>query len=369
MSQWSKNARVNNISILIILLISFLTTLILFFDPYPYRSSDLMECILSLQNGKFHHIFIAVRPILPFLAIISPLPPELTLSIISLCSFIASYFICSYYVKSLFPSSRISFYGAYFTNFVFPLILTSSARMADAFSYFLSLCVLALFVKNFKRELAKNRLWVYLGLFSGLIVLVRENIWASIIAVCLCLLLARKVKTLLTYILSAIIIPVTWNLYTSFSYGLNYLTAFYTSVSLSIKYSGVAYNPWKVLGYFIDGLTPFLLAFTLLWILNEVDRDRFKLLHIISLPFISAAILWPGLYEPRIVIVALPAIAPLTGYGANILIERLSTQPIYGKLGRDRIEYAVLISYFLFNILMAYLNNGLRFSYIFSKIY
>ncbi|MEN2974601.1 MAG: hypothetical protein ABDH32_03365, partial [Candidatus Caldarchaeales archaeon] len=115
---------------------------------------------------------------------------------------------------------------------------------------------------------------------------------------------------------------------------MNYLTALSTTTSLSVKYSGVIYNPLKVLGYLLDGLTPFLLIFTLLWIVNEVDKERFKFLHLISIPFFFAAILWPGLYEPRLAIVVLPAVAPLVGYGANELIIKISSQPIYQKLGR-----------------------------------
>lgn len=344
-------------------------TIVLFFDPYPYRSSDLMECILSLRRGDFQHLFIAVRPILPFIGLITPISSALTITIINIISYIASYLICFHYVHMLFQNTKVAFYSAYFTTFVFPLILTSSARMSDVLSYFVSLCILVLFVKKVYLNYPNaDGGWIYFGLFSGLVTLIRENVWASILAICTYLLSINKVRILLIYLSTAIIIPGLWNIFTTINYKLNYLAAISTAISLSMKYSGVVYNPLKVLGYLLDGLTPFLLIFILLWIINEVDEKRFKFLNIISIPFLSGAILWPGLYEPRIAIVVLPAVAPLIGYGANELISRASYQPIYRKLGKKGLEIVILTSYLLFNVLLAYLNNGSKFSYIFSEI-
>lgn len=239
--------------------------------------------------------------------------------------------------------------------------------MSDVSGYFASLYILMLFTRKILRTNPTTKFLIIFGLVSGLAIFIRESVWASILAICISLLSMRKIRELLAYVLAVTLIPMTWNIYTTINYNLNYFTGLSTAMSLSLKYSGAIYNPFKVLGYLLDGLTPFHLIFILLWIVNETNRERFKFLHLVSLPFFLAAALWPGLYEPRIAIVVLPATAPLIGYGANELINRISSQPIYRRLGRGGLEFIILASYLLFNILMAYLNNGLRFSYIFSE--
>jgi len=138
---------------------------------------------------------------------------------------------------------------------------------------------------------------------------------------------------------------------------MNYLTQISTGLSLSMKYSGVFYNPIKVVGYLIVGLTPVLIILALVGILLDENEERFKIVHFLALPSLLLAI-----YEPRVAIIALPGIIYLCGYGLSKLIIQLSKRPFY-KIGSGTLLLIILLTLNLLgNLFLAYINNGSKIS-------
>jgi len=143
---------------------------------------------------------------------------------------------------------------------------------------------------------------------------------------------------------------------------MNYLTQLSTGIHLSIKYCGIPYNPIKVIGYLINGLTPILIVLGFLGILLDRDVMRFKLIHLIGIPYLSLAILWPAIYEARVAIIAFPGIVHICGYGLNRLIEEISQRPIYRACGRRALTLLFLTANLCINLFLAYANNNYRIS-------
>lgn len=316
-----------------------------------------------MKRGDFNVMLFAVRPILLLLAYISPWNPLPFLSLISLVSYLVSVYLSYRFARELYDkSSALLTSSLLASNFV--VILLSSAPMADLPSLASALAIQFLVLRGLKSHVVNELSWLKYGLLSGFLILVRENVMMSVAAMCLLLLHKKLYKPLLAYTISALIVVACWQTFVSEVLRMSYLTQLSTGISLSMKYSGIPYNPLKVLGYLIDGFTPILIVLAFLGILLDGDKERFRLIHIIGLPPLMLAILWPAIYEPRLAVIAFPGIIHICGYGLSKLMERLSEKPIYGICGKNALITLFLAANLCINLFLAYVNNNYEFSAI-----
>lgn len=341
---------------------SILLSITLFFSVKKYSESDLIQAALRVRRGDFNIMLFAVRPIL-LLAYISPWNPLPFFSLISLVSYLISVYLSYKFARELYDKWS-AFLASSLLASNFAMILLSSAPMADLPGLASALAIQVMVFRGLKKHSNNRILWLKYGLLSGFMTLVRENVTMSVVAMCLLLLYKRLYKTLIAYTLSAFIVVACWQMFTSEVFYMSYLTQLLTGISLSVKYSGEPYNPFKVIGYLVNGLTPMLIILAFLGILFDNDEERFKMIHLIGLPPLMLAILWPAIYEPRVAIIAFPGIIHICGHGLRELIIKLSEKPIY-RVCREHMLIALFLSTNLcINLFLAYLNNNYSFSAI-----
>jgi hypothetical protein len=101
-------------------------TLLLFFVPDVSSGSHIVEEVLQLE-GRVTNLFIAVRPFLVFFAkLLLPLPPTITISVLSGIMYIAS-IILSYYITKLLYGEKNCLY-------------ISNALASECLSYAVCVC-------------------------------------------------------------------------------------------------------------------------------------------------------------------------------------------------------------------------------------
>jgi len=350
-----------SIIVIIFTIASILISIILFFSVERYSESDLISAALRVKKGNFNVMLFAVRPILLLLTYVSPWNPLPFLSLTSLVSYLISVYLSYKFARELYDKlSALLASSLLASNFA--VILLSSAPMADLPSLASALAIQLMVLKGLKSCLDNRFSWLRYGLVSGFLVLVRENVMASVAAMCFLLLYKKLYKPLLTYGISTFIVVACWQIFTSEVFHINYLTQLSTGVLLSMKYSGMIYNPFKVIGYLIKGLTPLLMILALLGIVFDDDKERFKLIHIIGLPSFMLAILWPAIYEPRVAVIAFPGMIHVCGYGLSKLIGKLSEKPIYRVCGGSALITLILATNICINLFLAYINNNYSFS-------
>ncbi|MCD6312349.1 MAG: glycosyltransferase family 39 protein [Thaumarchaeota archaeon] len=347
--------------ILVFIIIAVALSTTLFFSIEKYSRSDLISAALKVKDGNFDTMLFAVRPLLLLLVYALPWNPLYFLSLISLASYLISVYLSYRFTRELYDKMSALLASSLLAS-NFAVILASSAPMADLPSLAAVLAIQLIILRELRGHSNNGFSWLKYGLLSGLLVLVRENVLVCVAAMCFLLLYKRLYKPLLAYSISAFLVVACWQTFASEAFGMNYLTQLSTGISLSMKYSGKPYNPFKVVGYLISGLTPQLSLLAFLGILMDDDNDRFKLIHIIGLPPLALAALWPAIYEPRVAIIALPGIIHICGYGLNRLVGKLSERPIYRVCGRNTLIILFLTANLCINIFLAYLNNGYKFS-------
>jgi|GEM_PF-3273710 len=347
--------------ILAFIITSILLSVTLFFNVEKYAESDLMLSAKSVKNNDFKTMLFTVRPILLILAYILPQDPIQSLSILSLLSYLASVYLSYKFTKELYDE-KSALLASYLLTTNFAVILASSAPMADCPSIASNLTLLYLYFSKLRDVTESRKMWLIYGLLTSLLILVRENVLTSVIAICIILSYRKVYRQLVIYLFSIFTVVTVWQLFTTIQFNMNYLTQLSTGLSLSMKYSGVFYNPIKVVGYLIVGLTPVLIILALVGILLDENEERFKIVHFLALPSLLLAILWPAIYEPRVAIIALPGIIYLCGYGLNKLIIQLSKKPFY-KIGGGSLLLVLLLTLNLLgNLFLAYINNGSKIS-------
>ena len=317
---------------------------------------------MLLRSGVLRgNLLLAVRPVLPALASITPIKPSVLLPSVSLASWWLSAWLC-YKYASTFYSGPSPIYAVFLTLLSFPVILAGGAPMADVPALAAGLAVLLLVVPRVLRGEVRVKGLIPIGLASGALVLVRENVAASLLAVALVLLLKSKFKEAAAYLLCGSVAPILWTSFSATQLGLTYLSNIQTGVQISLAYSGLYYNPLRVVKYLLVGLGPLALPSIFAWLITGGKAEEFKLLHALALPHVLLAALWPGMYEPRLAIIAMPGVAPIVGEGFMLLLFKFSQLPIYGRLGLSALERGLLALYFIYNLALAYLNNSLRIS-------
>jgi len=302
-----------------------------------------------------------VRPILLILAYILPQDALQSLSILSLLSYLASVYLSYKFTKEVYDENS-ALLASYLLATNFAVILVSSAPMADIPSLASNLALLYIFFSKLRNTTKSRKAWLMYGLLTSLLILVRENVLTSVIAICIVLYYRKTYRQLMIYLFSVFIVLVCWQLFTTNQFNMNYLTQLSTGLLLSVKYSGVLYNPIKVISYLMIGLTPLLIILALIGILLDEDEERFKMSHFLALPSLLLAILWPAIYEPRVAIIALPGIIHLCGYGLNNLIIQLSKKPFYRNCGGYLLLIILLTLNLMSNLFLAYINNGFKIS-------
>ena len=302
-----------------------------------------------------------VRPILLILAYILPQDALQSLSILSLFSYLASVYLSYKFTKEVYDENS-ALLASYLLATNFAVILVSSAPMADIPSLASNLALLYIFFSKLRNTTKSRKAWLIYGLLTSLLILVRENVLTSVIAICIVLYYRKTYRQLMIYLSSVFIVLVGWQLFTTIQFNMNYLTQLSTGLLLSVKYSGVSYNPIKVISYLMIGLTPLLIILALIGILLDEDEERFKMSHFLALPSLLLAILWPAIYEPRVAIIALPGIIHLCGYGLNNLIIQLSKKPFYRNCGSYLLLIILLTLNLMSNLFLAYINNGFKIS-------
>ncbi|MCL7391827.1 MAG: glycosyltransferase family 39 protein [Thaumarchaeota archaeon] len=340
---------------------SILLSVTLFFNVEKYAESDLILSAKSVKNNDFQTMLFTVRPILLILAYIVPQDPLQSLPIISLISYLASVYLSYKFTKELY-NEESALLASYLLTTNFAVILVSSAPMADCPSIASNLTILYLYYSKLRDVTESREKWLIYGLLTSLLILVRENVLTSVIAICIILFYRKIYRQLGIYLFSIFTVLIIWQLFTTIQFNMNYLTQLSTGLSLSMKYSGVFYNPIKVVRYLIVGLTPVLIILALVGILLDENEERFKIVHFIALPPLLLSILWPAIYEPRVAIIALPGIIHLCGYGLNKLITQLSKKPFYRIGGGSLLLIILLTLNLLGNLFLAYINNGSKIS-------
>jgi len=340
-------------------IISILLTVLLFFRCDKYVMTDLLRAAVRVKAGDFNHLLFAVRPAILIVAYVLPIKPEVSLPLISMVFYVASIFLAFYFTKSLYDDISAVLAAALLAA-NFPVILNSSAPNADMAGLAAALLIQCLALRLLRQKSTNN--WIFMGLLSGSLVLIRETVLMAVIAVCLLLIYKRMRRAFLFYSVAAFLIIIAWQTYASLTFRMNYLTQFFTGLSLSTKYSGVIYNPLKVVGYLLDGLSPVLIVAAVIGLVLEEQEERFKILHVFGVPSLILSIGWPAIYEPRIAIIALPGLIHVGGYGLRKILESLSNKPIYGVRNGLPALLLILLIYTSGNFLLAYVNNGYMIS-------
>lgn len=347
--------------ILTFIITSILLSVTFFFNVEKYAESDLLVSAKSVKNNDFQTMLFTVRPILLILAYILPQDPIQSLSLLSLLSYLASVYLSYKFTKKLYDE-KSALLTSYLLAANFTIILVSSAPMADCPSLVSNLTLLYLYFSKLRDITMSRKAWLIFGLLTSLLILVRENVLTSVITICIILSYKKLYRQLVVYLFSIFIVLTFWQLFTTIQFNMNYLTQLSTGLSLSVKYSGVFYNPIKVVGYLMIGLTPVLIILAIVGILLDENEERFKIAHFLALPSLLLAVLWPAIYEPRITIIALPGIIYLCGYGLNKLITQLSWRPFYNIGGSSLLLIVLLTLNLLGNLFLAYINNGSKIS-------
>ena len=336
-------------------------TLLLFFVPDVSSGSHIVEEVLQLE-GRVPNLFIAVRPFLVFFAkLLLPLPPTITISVLSGIMYIAS-IILSYYITKLLYGEK--------TAYIYPmlwlpnayLMLFAFAPNADVPGLFGALLVMYLVIRHIYKSGKSDHATVYvmlLGFLSGALTLIRENVVSAILGAFFLLVTKEKWTKSIIYLVSALIIPSIWQLYVIFVHNISYLTFVDISVNNAIQYG---YHPFKIIRYFIYGLGPLPLFCLLMGLLSDRDRTRQIVNHFFLIPAIALALGWPGIFEPRVALIALHALIPTASYGFLVLSNALTNHVVYGKRLGKLLLIAIYLVHVTFNIWMAYTNNKQHFS-------
>ena len=177
--------------ILAFIITSILLSITLFFNVEKYAESDLMLSARLVKNNDFKTMLFTVRPILLILAYILPQDPIQSLSILSLISYLASVYLSYKFTKELYDE-RSALLASYLLATNFAVILASSAPMADCPSIASNLTLLYLYFSKLRGVTESGKMWLMYGLLTSLLILVRENVLTSVIAICI-ILSYRKV--------------------------------------------------------------------------------------------------------------------------------------------------------------------------------
>jgi len=345
--------------------ISVLLSIILFFRVEKYSTSDILLAAQHLkEKSDFNVMLFAVRPLLLLLAYLFPLEPLFLLSSLSLVSYLISVFLSYKFARELYErSSALLTTSLMASNFT--VMLLSSAPMADLPGLASALAIQIMVFRAIRRYPPNHTLaWIKYGFFSGLLILVRENVMMAAVAMFLLLLFKKLYKALLVYMTSTLVVVICYQIYATLFLHMNYFTQLLTGISLSVKYSGAIYNPLKVMSYLSLGLTPILIFLLFLGFLFDDEEERFRILHLIALPSFALAILWPAIYEPRLAVIAFPGIIHICGKGLKELVGKLSKKPIYRLCGENLLTIFFLTLNLFINVLLAYINNNYSFSVI-----
>jgi 4-amino-4-deoxy-L-arabinose transferase-like glycosyltransferase len=167
--------------------------------------------------------FFAVRPAILIVAYVLPIKPEVSLPLISMVFYVASIFLAFYFTKSLYDNISAVFAAALLAA-NFPVILNSSAPNADITGLAAALLIQCLALRLLRQKSTNN--WIFMGLLSGSLVLIRETVLMAVIAVCLLLIYKRMRRAFLFYSVAAFLIIIAWQTYTSLMFHMNYLTQF-----------------------------------------------------------------------------------------------------------------------------------------------
>jgi hypothetical protein len=336
--------------------------LFLFFLPDLYANTDLSLAVQATVEGKYQNLLLGVRPLLIFIATLFPLPYSLVLSIISGFFYVFSIFVGYFLVKRMYDERTAYYFPLLWLPNAY-LILNAFAPNADVPAIFAGLTIWLVTLRLLKKEIItsnnkQNVELVLFGLLSGLLGLIRENVFAAVLGAFLALFKENRLKGII-YVATALILPTFWQLYANLVFGVSLLTQIYTGVSIATAYE---YTPVKVIRYFILGVGPLALFSLLLGLLYDNDRNRQILIHCFLLPALGLALGWPAIFEPRVALIAFHALIPPSSHGLVILIDSLKNHVLYGKRVGTLIVVTIYILNLFFNLWMAYTNNKFGFS-------
>jgi hypothetical protein len=144
-------------------------TLLLFFVPDVSSGSHIVEEVLQLE-GRVPNLFIAVRPFLVFFAkLLLPLPPTITISVLSGIMYIASIILSHYITKLLYGEKTAYIYPMLWLPNAY-LMLFAFAPNADVPGLFGALLVMYLVIRYIYKSGKSGHSTVYvmlLGFLSG----------------------------------------------------------------------------------------------------------------------------------------------------------------------------------------------------------
>lgn len=354
-----------NATILIGLMLTAAAPLLLFFYPQVRRTTDLLQTVIAVRNGDFNQLLVATRPLLVFLAAYSPCDPGLTLSVVSAFSHLMGIYLVFRLNRKLFgPNEGIAMALLLATNHA--VMLNAAAPNADvpAMTASLLLQQLAIAETSVHGHLSGRRL-VGIGVLAGALALLRETVLSAIAGIALFLFLhQRSLRRALLWLIASAAIPAAWQIHAMNWIGISYLDQLRTGLSLSTSYSAVPYNPVKVLGYLLDGMTPLLFLSSAIGLLFDDDRWRLRAALLIGGPSVALSAVWPAIYEPRVAIIAMPGLSFVAGRGLVVIANRLVANPLLKRrVGVAAFALLILI-HVSFNYYLAYANNGGRFSLV-----
>ncbi|MEM0374846.1 MAG: glycosyltransferase family 39 protein [Nitrososphaerota archaeon] len=352
-----------NAKILIVLLLSTAAPILLFFYPQIRRSTDLLHTVYAVRGGDSNQLLVATRPLLVFLAAYLPYDPGLTLSVVSALSHLLGVYLVFRLNRDLFgPSEGIAMAFLLTTNHA--VMLNAAAPNADvpAMTASILLQYLAI-VEVLLRGSSNSRRLVGIGLLAGALVLLRETVLSTIAGIALFLLLhQRSPRQALLWLTASTAVPIVWQIYAMNWIGISYLDQLKTGIAISTSYSAVPYNPVKVLGYLLDGITPLMLLASAIGLLFDDAEWRLKAALLIGGPSVILAAFWPAIYEPRVVVIAMPGLSFVAGRGLVVIANRLIDGPLLKRRFGVAAFALLMLIHVSFNYYLAYANNGGRFS-------
>ncbi|MCS7142379.1 MAG: glycosyltransferase family 39 protein [Aigarchaeota archaeon] len=354
----------------IVTIIISVQSLTLFFYPERYEKTDLLLAAEAARAGDYDSLLFAVRPLLIFLSSLFPsyVSTGVILSFSSALCYITTIYLVSRTTLLLYGSEAASM-AAFLVASNYAVILNAAAPNADLPGLMSSVLLQYLIVnKIVKDRQLSDRYMISLGLLSGVLSLARENVLATVLSITLLLSLFDK-RRLFIYLCGSVPIPLLWQIYATLTLNDNYLSWILSGgFALSFKYEGVPYNPIKVIGYLLEGLTPYITLFGLLGFLLDNDNRRLKLVIVLAFPSLLLSAVWPSLFEPRVAIIALPGLIYIAGHGANLFVELLRKKPIIGLGNGLPVTVAILVLYVVFNFYLTYINNGSQLSPVWSLL-
>jgi len=347
--------------VLIFTTILCLFTLILFFIPARYSNTDLSNAVQYYLSGTGNrNLLLGVRPLLIFLATLSPLPIPVTLSIISGIFYVFLIPTGFFLVKMLYGDRAAYCFPLLWLPNAY-LMLNAFAPNADVPAIFAGLLIMWTTLKIISQKRSDYMSIVSvipLGLLGGLLGLIRENVLTAVFGAFLLILFSDRLKGVI-YLSIALSLPAIWQVYAHTAYGVSILTQISTGISLAIEYE---YNPMKIARYFLYGVGPLTLFSLLLGLLYDYNRNRQKIIHCFLIPAVALALGWPAIFEPRLALIAFHALIPPASYGFSILTNSLANHVFYGKRAGALIIVTIYSLNLLFNVWMSYVNNKNSFS-------